>query len=537
MLHKPSTEPLTQAVSVQELIDALPQHIALLDQEGRIVAVNRAWQQFSDESSHANASVGDLYLEACQNLAAKAELAVAGIKAVLAGAAEFKLEYACQGPQGERWVLLQVTPLPPALGGAVLSQLDITARKQSELERAQFLAAAQQARESAEAAQRAKDEFLAQIMHDLRAPLSAILGWVKLMRSRSLDEKTQAEALAVVEQSAEKQRLLIEDLLDMSRIVSGKLRLEVQPVSLSSVIHSAMEVMRPACAAKEVDCVVEVATEADTITGDPARLEQVIWNLVSNAVKFTPHKGRLAVRLERADPFVRLTVTDTGKGIQPEHLPYIFQRYWQSLDAGGRRAGLGLGLSFVKHVVELHGGTVAAESAGEGKGARFIINLPYRAVSVQAEEAAGTAPPALALPEPQISLSNLQIVVVDDEADARDLVATVLRQQGAEVLPASSAEEAFRLIAEAPAPPDLLISDISMPVEDGYSLIRKLRNLPPQQGGRIPAVALTAFGRMEDRVHALTAGFQMHLPKPVEPAELVLVAANLTGRTIEGFEL
>ncbi|MGH7186706.1 MAG: hybrid sensor histidine kinase/response regulator [Pseudomonadota bacterium] len=330
---------------------------------------------------------------------------------------------------------------------------------------------------------------------------------------------------------------MIEDLLDISRIVSGKLRLDVRPVSLSAVIRSAMDVMRPACEAKEVDCRVEMATEADAITGDPARLEQVIWNLVSNAVKFTPNKGRVSVRLERADPFVRVTVTDSGRGIRSEHLPHVFQRYWQSVEPGGRRAGLGLGLSFVRHIVELHGGTVEAQSDGEEKGSRFIINLPYRAVGVQSEETVGKAALAFVTPENRTSLRGLRIVVVDDEADARDLVATVLRQQGADVLTAGSAEEAFRLIAEATRPPDLLVSDVSMPGEDGYSLIRKIRTLPPQQGGRVQAVALTAFGRMEDRIRALTAGFQMHLPKPVEPAELVLVAANLTGREIEGFQM
>jgi signal transduction histidine kinase/CheY-like chemotaxis protein len=524
-------EQLSQAV-----IDSLAQHIAMLDHEGRIIAINRAWRRFYSGNGGDKTGIAANYLEACRDLGGEANLAEAGVRAVLAGADEFKMEYPCDGPQGKLWFLMQVAPLPHSLGGAVVSHLDITSRKQIEAERARLLADAQQAREIAEAANRAKDEFLAQIMHDLRAPLSAILGWTKVMRSRSLDGETQAEALTVIEQSAEKQKLLIEDLLDISRIVSGKLRLDVRPVSLSEVIRSAMEVMRPACEAKEVDCGVELTTEADAITGDPARLEQVIWNLVSNAVKFTPYKGQVAVRLERADPFVRITVTDTGKGIKSEHLPHIFQRYWQSAEAGGRRTGLGLGLSFVKHIVELHGGTVEAESEGEGKGARFIINLPYRAVGVHANEAAGTAEPFFTMPRTRTSLRELLIVVVDDEADARDLVATVLRQQGAEVLTAGSAQEAFRLIAEASRTPHLLVSDISMPLEDGYSLIRKVRVLPPQQGGRIPAVALTAFGRMEDRIRALTAGFQMHLPKPVEPAELVLVAANLTGREIEGFQ-
>ena len=529
---------------MQAVIDALPQQLAILDQAGHIVALNRAWQEFSGENNGGQGGLGENYLASCEQLGAEIGVAEAGIRAVLAGAAEFKLEYACQRPQGEHWLLMQVTPLPSAAGGAVVSHLDITAHKQLEAERAGWLVEAQQTRDAAEAENHAKDEFLAQTMHDLRSPLSAILGWTKVLRSRSLGQDEQAEALAVIEHSAEKQKRLIEDLLDITRIVSGKLKLNVRPVSLSEVIRSAMEVMRPAWEAKEVECSVELATEADAITGDAARLEQVIWNLVANAVKFTPHRGAVSVRLERADPFVRITVSDTGKGIRAADLPYVFQRYWQAAEPGGWRVGLGLGLSFVKHIVELHGGTVTVESPGAGQGTSFIVNLPYRAVSMQSDQAApqSAASEKKAKQAKTAWLRGLVIVVVDDEADARDLLTTLLRQQGAEVLAASTASEAYRLIAEAVRLPDLLISDISMPGEDGYTLISKIRSLPPAQGGRIPALALTAFGRMEDRVRALTAGFEMHLPKPVELTELVLVAANLTGRPIaepemQGFQL
>ena len=341
-----SQEPLSQALPLlQAVIDALPQQIAILDQAGHIVALNRAWWGFSGEK--VGGQVGDSYLATCSNLGAETGVAEAGVRAVLAGAAEFKLEYACQGPQSEHWFSMQATPMPLAPGGAVVSHLDITARKQLEAERAGLLVEAQQTRAVAEAANRAKDEFLAQIMHDLRSPLSAILGWTKVLRSRSLDQDAQAEALAVIEHSAEKQKRLIEDLLDIARIVSGKLKLNVRPVSLSEVIRSAMEVMRPAWEAKEVKCSVELATEADAITGDAARLEQVIWNLVANAVKFTPQRGAVSVKLERADPFVRITVSDTGKGIRAADLPHVFQRYWQAVEPGGWRVGLGLGLSFV----------------------------------------------------------------------------------------------------------------------------------------------------------------------------------------------
>lgn len=459
--------------------------------------------------------------------------------------AEYHPEYRIVRPDGEvRWLSTRGRPYTNEFGNVTLMLgfvRDITERKETEAELARLLTQAQVARETAEAANRAKDEFIAQITHDLRSPLNAILGWAQVLRTRKVDEQTTADALAVIEQSAEKQKHLIEDLLEVSRIVSGKLRLDVRPVSLSNVIRSAMEVMQPACEAKEIDCETELATDADAISGDPVRLEQVIWNLVSNAVKFTPNKGKVKVRLERADPHVQITITDTGKGIKPMHLPHIFNRYWQPDDSDKRRTGgLGLGLSLVRHVVELHGGTVQAESEGDGKGAKFVITLPYRAVRLQNmdetniptsdqsadQQAAKLKSGALF----SATLEGILAVVVDDEQDARELVAAILRQHGADVLTAASAEEAFQAVKAGVRVPDLLVSDVSMPGEDGYSLIRKVRGLPTDKGGQIPAVALTAYGRMEDRIRVLSAGFQMHLPKPVEPAELALIAANLTGR-------
>lgn len=459
--------------------------------------------------------------------------------------AEYHPEYRIVRPGGQvRWLSTRGRPYTNEFGNVTLMLgfvRDITERKETEAELARLLTQAQVARETAEAANRAKDEFIAQITHDLRSPLNAILGWAQVLRTRKVDEQTTADALAVIEQSAEKQKHLIEDLLEVSRIVSGKLRLDVRPVSLSNVIRSAMEVMQPACEAKEIDCETELATDADAISGDPVRLEQVIWNLVSNAVKFTPNKGKVKVRLERADPHVQITITDTGKGIKPMHLPYIFNRYWQPDDSDKRRTGgLGLGLSLVRHVVELHGGTVQAESEGDGKGAKFIITLPYHAVRLQNtdetniptsdqfadQQAAKLKSGALF----SATLEGILAVVVDDEQDARELVAAILRQHGADVLTAASAEEAFQAVKAGVRVPDLLVSDVSMPGEDGYSLIRKVRGLPTDKGGQIPAVALTAYGRMEDRIRVLSAGFQMHLPKPVEPAELALIAANLTGR-------
>ncbi len=423
------------------------------------------------------------------------------------------------------------------------------ALRQSETERKQLLDEAQAADKRAEAANRAKDEFIAQVIHNLRSPLNAILGWSKVLRSQSVDEKTVSDALATIQQSAEKQKHLIEDLLEVSRMTTGTLRLDVGQVSLSAVIHSAMEVMRPACEAKQINCEIELAADADSITGDAGRLEQGIWNLVSNAVKFTPSGGEVKVRTERVGLHVQIIVADTGKGIKPTHLPHLFERCWQSDDSSKHRGGgLGLGLSFVRYVVELHGGTIRAESDGEDRGAKFIIILPCLGAQMwdDVETSIITLPQApnkmtgndqaekdqnaALLPS---MLNGLLAVIVDDERDARELVAAILRQYGAQVLIAASAAEALHLVQNSPRMPDLLISDISMPEEDGYSLIRKVRALQPDKGGQIPAIALTAYSSMEDRIRVLSSGFQRHIPKPVEPAELALSAAHLTGREIQ----
>lgn len=528
----PQEARMTESAKEDQEVKWLPQQIAVLDEAGRILAVNSAWDTHGWKNDTSRSAVGAEYFELCRaNLEPeKAEEAIDGIRSVLTGATEFETEFS---PRSGRWLLIHATAIsqvPGVHARAVVSHTDISESKEAESDRSRLLVEARQAREIAESFSRGKDEFLAQITHDLRAPLSAIIGWTKILRSRSLDEKTQAEALAVIEQSAEKQRLLIEDILDLSRIVSGKLRLNIRPVSLGAVIHSAMDVMKPACEAKEIDCEVDLATEADAISGDPVRLEQVIWNLVSNAVKFTSHKGRVLVKLQRADPYVRIIVTDTGRGIKPEHLHQVFQRYWQQPEPSVSRTGLGLGLSLVKHIVELHGGSVEVESEGEGHGSKFIVNLPYRAVGIEGNQTELYAASTIGKLETHRLLAGVRIVVVDDEADARDLVATVFEQEGAHVQTASSANEAFHTVAESRPLVDLIVSDISMPIDDGYSLILRIRNLPAEQGGTIPAIALTAFGRVEDRIRALNAGFQMHLAKPVEPAELVLVAANLARR-------
>jgi PAS domain S-box-containing protein len=419
---------------------------------------------------------------------------------------------------------------------ALVMANDITDRKRAEEEREELLIKEQKAREGAEAANRTKDEFLATVSHELRAPLNAMLGWAQILRTTRVDDATLAHAIEIIERSARTQSRLIEDLLDTARIVSGKLRLDIQPVDLTSLIENAVEVLQPAAVAKRIEIQLMLNVGREVITGDPDRLQQIVWNLLSNAIKFTPHGGRVEVHLERADPHVRITVSDTGKGISPEYLPFIFDRFRQADGSSTHRhTGLGLGLSLVRHLVELHGGTVYAKSSGEGQGASFIIDLPLRAVLPQTTE--GDLPVfggmgALGSP----SLNGVWALVIDDEADARELVATLLQQCGAKVTSVGSAQEALAVLeaGEHGRRPDVVVSDVSMPDVDGYELMRQVRELAPEMGGRIPAVALTAYGRSIDRIRALSAGFQMHMPKPVEPAELATVVASLTGRAGKG---
>ena len=400
-------------------------------------------------------------------------------------------------------------------------------------EREQLLAREQAARAEAERANRLKDEFLATVSHELRTPLTAIVGWTHILRTGQLDEHAADRALATIERNARSQTQIVEDLLDVSRIITGKLRLDVQPINPDSFIESAIEAVRPAAEAKGVRIQKVIDTGAGAIVGDPARLQQVVWNLLSNAIKFTPRGGRVQARLECVDSHALIVVSDTGKGIEPEFLPYVFERFRQADMSTTRiHGGLGLGLAIVRHLVELHGGTVLAESSGEGQGTTFTVSLPL--VSVYRREGdAERAHPAEADIEPPAqcpeSLEGVKVLVVDDEADTRELLKTMLGQCGAMVTTAGSAQEALDSLEQAI--PDVLVSDIGMPGEDGYDLIRKVRALPRERGGKVSAVALTAYARTEDRLRAIRAGFQIHVPKPVELNELVTMIASLVERS------
>lgn len=412
-------------------------------------------------------------------------------------------------------------------------QQEIAERKQAEEERARMLVREQAARAEAEQANRTKDEFLATLSHELRTPLTAILGWSQLLRKNDFNQDHVERALETIERNARSQSQLIDDLLDVSRIITGKLRLDVHAVELVSIIEAAIDSMRPAAEAKAIHFEVTLDRAASHVTGDASRLQQVAWNLFSNAVKFTPEGGRVEVRLERSGQgHAQITVSDTGQGIKQQFLPFIFDRFRQADGSTTRKhGGLGLGLAIVRHLVELHGGTISVHSDGEDQGATFTIVLPLR-IGRSGSDAGGELSSVVIKEErdsfqPSTVLEGLCILVVDDEADTRDLVSTVLTQCGAEVISCGTAAEA--LTAVLSWRPDLLVSDIGMPEEDGYSLIKKVRQLD-QPCGRIPAVALTAYASTEDRIRILSAGFQMHLAKPVEPQELVTVIANLAGR-------
>jgi PAS domain S-box-containing protein len=430
--------------------------------------------------------------------------------------------------------------------GTVIEVQDITEERRAIAERERSLEQEQEARQLAEQATRAKDEFLAVVSHELRSPLNAILGWNRLLRSQRGDDPQIARVTETVESSGKAQLRLIEDLLDTARIISGKMRLETQPVELVAVIASALDTVRPAAESKGIVIVPNFPTEAGQasyqITGDPDRLRQIVWNLVSNAIKFTPEGGRVWVELRRGGPGAQIIVRDTGQGISPDLLPYVFDRFRQGDSSVSRRfGGLGLGLALVKHLVELHGGSVTVESPGECQGSAFTVNLPMRAVkggggSEARREGKATVDRGVFGEFQTVRLEGVRALVVEDDASARELITITLEQQGALVTGVDSAASALAILeskiedAAAPAPFDALISDIGMPGGDGYELIRRVRAHPDRRVNRIPAVALTAYARAEDRLRALQMGFHMHVPKPVDEVELTMVIASLTSR-------
>ncbi|MEW6269576.1 MAG: ATP-binding protein, partial [Thermodesulfobacteriota bacterium] len=500
------------------LANSAPVLIWVADASGRRIFFNDPWLRFTGRRVEEES--GDGWLrgvhpddrESCRHALATAA----------ARRAPFQVEYRLRRHDGlYRAVVDQGAPRLREDGvfeGHVGSCVDITEQQRARERVEEALA-------QAEKANRAKDAFLATVSHELRTPLSPIVAWARMMRDGKLDDAQRMRAVEVIERNARMQAQLVEDLLDVSRIVEGRLRLSVRPVGLVQIIESALETVRQAADAKGVRLHAVLDSTVAPISGDPDRLQQVMWNLLSNAVKFTPRGGRVHVVLERVDSSVEIVVSDTGKGIAPDELPHLFERFWQA-DRSPTRAhgGLGLGLAIVRHLVELHGGTVTAESAGENHGASFTVRLPLAPFSRRAVDdvrrhpllADGRVRPR------ETRLDGMRALVVDDEPDANEVVRTFLAQSGAEVRVAASCSQALEILSRWL--PDVIVSDVGMPGEDGYALIAKVRTLPGPVG-RLPAVALTAYASTEDRVRLLSADFQMHVAKPADPAEITAAVA------------
>ena len=430
---------------------------------------------------------------------------------------------------GERIdVSLTVSPVKDARGriiGASKIARDVSDRKRAEAERTKLLQTVQQAREEAEELNRSKDQFLAVLSHELRTPLNAIFGWARMLQSAAMDEATSRRAIDAILRNATAQVQLVEDLLDVSRIITGKMRLDVQSLDLKSVIESALDAVQPAASAKGLKIETVLDPNAGPVVGAADRLRQVVWNLLMNAIKFTPRDGRVQVHLRKLKSHVEIVVSDSGEGIQPEILPFIFDRFRQGDSTTTRpHGGLGLGLALVRHLVDLHGGRVRAASEGPGRGATFVVELPVAILGPEAGTTLETSAAMGALP-----LQNVRVLLVDDDADGLDLTTVMLTNSGAQVKTAVSVAAALDVLESWPA--DVLVSDIEMPGEDGYELLRRIR--AKERGGRtrLPALALTAYGRPEDRRRTLAAGYNLHLAKPIDPSELVLAVANLVGRT------
>ncbi|AFZ03826.1 response regulator [Calothrix sp. PCC 6303] len=422
-----------------------------------------------------------------------------------------------------RWISANGYPLSDGsddIKGGIVVFRDITERKRSEIERDRILQLEQAARTEAERANRVKDEFLAVLSHELRSPLNPILGWTKLLQTRQFDADQTAKALATIERNAKLQTELIDDLLDIAKILRGKLNLNVAPVNLKLIIEAALDTVSTAATAKSILIEARVPPIGQVL-GDATRLQQVIWNLISNAIKFTPSGGRIDIRLQNVDDHAQLTFTDTGKGINPDFIPHIFEAFRQEdFSVTRKHGGLGLGLAIVYSLVELHGGTISAASLGEGQGATFTVRLPLlKDDSQQIDE----------LLEQEPDLTGIKILTVDDDQDSRELLTVLLMQYGAEVTALTSAQDVLSTL-ESSFQPDVLVSDIGMPDMDGYTLIRRIRALAPQQGGKVPAIALTSYARETDQQQALAAGFQRHIAKPIDPHQLaqaiVLVLCN-----------
>ncbi len=541
----------TGELRMQRLIDSVPVSIWALRADGTVYDCNRAWTEYAGLTSVSDVKIDPAALVHPDDLPT---LSQAWASAFARGEpldAQCRLRRATDG--AFRWHVGRAVPERDEAGsviGWIVTAADIESQKRAEDEYARVVERERQAREEAEAANRAKDEFLATLSHELRTPLAAMVGWTGMLRSGNLSPEKSRKALETIERNAKAQAVLIEDILDVSRIITGKLRLETQPIDLGAIARAAVDAVRFGADAKGIRLEMSIAIAPAGFRGDPSRLQQVIWNLLSNAIKFTPSGGHVSLSVDevRTDTNgagsthagdARIVVRDDGRGIDASFVPFIFDRFRQ-VDSTSKRAygGLGLGLAIVRHLVELHGGAIAVDSGGPGQGAMFTVTLPR--AEKAGGQAAGETEPIAALAArlrstvsmstgaegtEEIQLAGVRVLLVDDEADARELLAEVLEQYGATVTAVASADEAVRVLREER--PTVLLSDIGLPGEDGHSLMRRVRALPPEAGGRTPAAALTAFARTEDGRRSLAAGFHRHTTKPIQPAALAALVREL----------
>ncbi|WP_066384803.1 hybrid sensor histidine kinase/response regulator [Anabaena sp. CA = ATCC 33047] len=507
------------------LAEAIPQLVWTANADGECVDFNQKWCEYTGLTLEQSLGSGWLAALHPDDVNKAYEVWVNAVNSSTVYENEYRFQ--CASDNSYRWQLARGLPLKDEHGHVVKwfgTCTDIHEQKQILEQRAHLLELEQAARAKAETANRIKDEFLAVLSHELRTPLNSILGWSRLLQSRQIDQTRTSQALATIERNATLQVQLIEDLLDISRILQGKLVLNITKIHLNAVVSAALETMRLAAETKSIEIITVLESNIGQVRGDSARLQQVVWNLLSNAVKFTPKGGQVEVRLQRIDDYAQIVVSDTGKGISPEFLPYVFDYFRQADSSSTRKfGGLGLGLAIVRKIVEIHGGTVTADSQGEAQGATFTVQLP-----LVPEDSSNLTDKQnqLSLFSPEYSLlAAIKILVVDDDLDSRDFIAYMLEQEGAEVSVAASAVEGLEILAQSQL--DVLVSDISMPDIDGYMLIRQIRTWAAEQNGQIPAIALTAFARQFDQQQALAAGFQIHLAKPVHAEELIAAVARL----------
>ncbi|MBD2542242.1 PAS domain S-box protein [Coleofasciculus sp. FACHB-SPT36] len=509
----------------RQLADAMPQQVWITDAGGNTQYVNQQWTTYTGLTLE---QTQDIYYALQVIHPDDFEMTSEMWRTALATEIPYQVEFRLKhwATQTYRWFLSRAIPIRDEQGEIVQwfgTSTDIEEFRRAQTEREQLLQQEQIAREAAENANRIKDEFLAVLSHELRTPLNPILGWSKLLQRGKLDPAKTQLALKTIERNAQLQADLIEDLLDVSRILQGKLNLNISSLNLASIIQAAMETVRLAAEAKSIQVEASFDLDVGLVQGDSARLQQVIWNLLSNAVKFTPAGGQVNIRLERLDSHAQITVSDTGQGIESDFLPYVFDYFRQS-DATTTRnfGGLGLGLAIARNLVELHGGTVGVKSPGVEMGATFTVRLPLMPIQATANQNSHSS-------EPSADLNGIQVLVVDDEPDSREFVAFVLEQAGAKVMIATTAAEALTMLIRSK--PTVLLSDIGMPDMDGYMLMQQVRALPPEQGGQVSAIALTAYAGDFNQQQALIAGFQQHLSKPIEPERLIREISRLLNHT------